>query len=128
MISFDTLIPVLSKLDGVSGGVTLAIVGMIIVFCGLSVIALIIMGINRLLAEKAPDPIPVKSVTPTPASEGITPEIIAVLTAAATAAMQTKVRIRHITVMGQRGGQAWVAGGRMSVMGSHKPHLRKPRG
>lgn len=110
-------------------GVVLLVVGMGVVFVALA----LMLGLVAVLARVAKRPEPVAAASPSPApaptvvSEGaITPELVAVLTAAAVAATGGPVRVRRVTVLGSTQSGAWLAGGRASLMGSHRPVRRRP--
>ena len=68
----QTVIPTLAVLEGVRGGIVLAIVGMLIVFVGLSIIALFISFLNKSMAEPSgtsETSRPAKRPTPAPAAK-----------------------------------------------------------
>jgi hypothetical protein len=52
--------------------------------------------------------------------EGLDPEVLAVLSAAAHVALGGPVKIHRVHVHRERGGEAWAAVGRMDVMVSHR--------
>lgn len=128
-------------------GLVLTLVGMLVVFVSLLVIALLIVGGNRLelrLTEPASqttsgDAYPLPEIPAPETASGVEPaaqqadqadqtELIAVLTAAATAALRARVRVRRVTLLGtSQGAGSWVTGGRMTLLGSHKPHLKGGR-
>lgn len=111
---------------GVGSGVTLMIVGMGVVFTALTVILLVITLLNRVLRERSE---PAVAAAPIKPDAGPAPETVAVLAAAATAATGKLIRVRRITMLGASGRgsdrAAWVAGGRASLMGSHRPQRPK---
>lgn len=116
-------------------GITLMLVGMFVVFATLLIIMFLITGIAKLIGEEVSDapsatPDPVGAVTssisathvPQPSSEEglVTPEIIAVITAAAVTVLGKTVRVRGVTLINSPGG-AWLSGGRARLMSSHSP-------
>ena len=110
-------------------GVILLVVGMGVVFLALTLIMTLVMILGRLARELAPKPAaaPAPAPAPTQTTDEITPELVAVLTAAAVAATGGPVRVRRVTVLGAgSSGGAWLAGGRASLMGSHRPGHRRP--
>jgi len=135
--------------DGDIGrGLVLSLVGVLVVFGALSIILGLVVGLERLsewMNPTAPTkrPAPSEKSTagdvvepaPTAASESAAapgepdPALVAVIAAACTAVLHRRVRVRRIMPLGtSQSGHAWVAGGRMTIMGSHRPHMRKPRG
>jgi Na+-transporting methylmalonyl-CoA/oxaloacetate decarboxylase gamma subunit len=99
----------------------LMIVGMLVVFTSLSVIGLLIALINRLLdSSEAAKPV----VEAAPASAKTDTELVAMLTAAATAALRRPVRVHRVRMLGLTSRQHWVAEGRAGVMTSHR--VRRP--
>lgn len=119
---------------GLVSGVVLMIVGMFVVFGSLLLIMGLVGAMNRLLQDPTPttgrrdiaERVGSAPLSNPPAEgSGVTPELVAVLTAAAYAATQRPVRVRRITVVGSSGGSAWLAGGRASLMGSHRPVRRR---
>ncbi|MEM1165894.1 MAG: OadG family transporter subunit [Planctomycetota bacterium] len=107
-------------------GVALMVVGMVVVFGALVLIGLIVMGVRRVLDRPVHTPTPQASPRdPMPA--GISPERIAVIAAAATAAVGKPVRVHRVVMLGEQGGSAWARGGRRTIMGSHRPFRPGPR-
>lgn len=107
-------------------GVVLMVVGMGVVFVALTVILGLILLVRKILEEKPvpatqPEQVSTPAQQPVQADDGVTPELVAVLTAAAVVATGKPVRLRRIAITGARSGDAWVAGGRQSLMGSHRP-------
>jgi Na+-transporting methylmalonyl-CoA/oxaloacetate decarboxylase gamma subunit len=56
-------------------------------------------------------------------------ELVAVLTAAATAVLKKPIRVRRVRFVSRQpaGSAGWVSQGRSGIMGSHRPHLRRKR-
>ncbi len=104
-------------------GVVLMIVGMGVVFASLCVLLLLISALRRVsertAAEAQPDgDAPLANVD---VDEGVTPELVAVLTAAATAAVDRPLRIRKVRIASTAPGAAWLSGGRAALMATRKP-------
>jgi len=139
---------------GLASGLTLMVVGMAVVFGVLSAALLVVVLLNRVLSEdfgrardaaRAPTPVaaPIPAIgdEPTPElaavvaaatiaaqryrSGAMPPDLVAALAAVATAAVDRPVRIRRITRVGPSTGGAWTAGGRSSLMGSHRPRRKR---
>lgn len=97
-------------------GVVLMVVGMGVVFVALTVL----MGVVALLRRVFDPAAPVAVVPAAPAVEdGVAPEIVAVLSAAAVAAMGAPVRITR--VKRAEGGAAWASQGRGRLMDRGRP-------
>lgn len=116
--------------SGLGTGVVLMVVGMSVVFAALTVLlgVVALLGCvlrDRDVVERGGVPGGEASTPGVAGADGLSSELVAVLTAAAVAVMRKPVRIRRITVVGQAGGSAWLAGGRSSLMGSHKPTRRR---
>jgi Na+-transporting methylmalonyl-CoA/oxaloacetate decarboxylase gamma subunit len=132
MITPTPLITLADAEADLASGVVLMAVGMLVVFVALVLILASIALIRRVAdrPEGAPAVAPApEAKTSAPAEapaedEAITPELLAVLTAAAVAATGTRVRVRRVALVGDR-SDAWLAGGRASLMGSHKPPRAK---
>lgn len=107
---------------GFGGGVAMMIVGMGVVFISLVFIGLVAALISRLFRERSARPEAVAK-PPEPAEEKPGPDgvTVAVIAAAAAAALQRPVRVKRITMIGRQGPDAWVTGGRSSMLGSHVP-------
>lgn len=113
---------------------TLMGVGMAVVFSALVLLWIVIALTDRLAdwhltrrqpatAETAPgDQEPSGAMADTDHD----PHLIAVLTAAATAALGTPTRVKRVHFLG-REDQGWAQEGRRLVMTSHQPHLHKRR-
>lgn len=107
-----------------------AVMGMGIVLFAFLLIMVIFMVLKKIRQSSAepeesnqPQVAPQES-TPAPQQEpGITPELIAILTAAAFAALGTNVRIRKIRFTDTHSNTAWADTGRRLIHTSHR--LRK---
>lgn len=114
--------------DPLNFGLVLSVVAMAVVLATLAVLAAVIGAITRLdrrsqtQPSTAPPPVAVPS-----ASDIAAPELLAVLAAAATAVIGRPIRVRRVVMLGQT-KSAWVAGGRSTIMGSHRPHMHKTSG
>jgi len=112
--------------DPVTMGLTLMVVGMLIVFVALVLLMAVIRLIDMATAGSAPATEPAaapKPVAPVE-EEGVNEELLVVLAAAATAALRRSVRVRRVRLV-KRSDGSWVAGGRQGIMTSHRPHLRR---
>jgi len=101
-----------------ASAVSLMIIGMLVVFVSLSVIGLLIALSNRVFADRKPGP--GGAETPETAQR----ELIAVLTAAATAALRRPVRVHRVRMLGLTGREPWVTEGRVGIMTSHRIRKR----
>lgn len=120
-MSEPALIPVSYLADastGFGGGVAMMIVGMGVVFVSLVVIGLVAALIARLFRERTAAPKPAEPAEKPTGPDGAT---IAVIAAAAAAALHRPVRVKRITMIGRHGPDAWVTGGRSTMLGSHTP-------
>jgi sodium pump decarboxylase gamma subunit len=105
-------------------GVALMIVGMGVVFVALTIIGFVAAVMTRALREQPPDPEP-EAVEPAEPGVGVDGRTVAIITAAAAAALHRPVRVRRVTVVGRRGHEAWVSGGRSILLGSHAPRYHR---
>ncbi len=118
--------------------VSYQVVGLVVVFIALGSIWLLMelmgwifrgLARHRAAAAAAPAPV-VPSVTPAEpmASSGITPEVLAVLTAAVNEMLESRGRIVGITSVEARPSEfnvqmlAWASDGRRRLLDSHRPH------
>jgi sodium pump decarboxylase gamma subunit len=128
-MSLTQLPTMLAMQDGnLTEGFALMVVGMLVVFLSLTVLAGVVLGIGRLLQPPAPAPMPAAS-TPAPipaASEGIDPHHLVAIAAAVAVVVDRPHRLRHVVPVGHH-GDGWVTEGRVSIMTSHRPHLSKQR-
>ena len=123
------------EFGSIGAGITLMLVGMFVVFATLLMIMLVIAGINRLVGKEEPATPTGTTATSSPQTpsnanahsgqlpekgDDLTPELVAVITAAAVAALQKPVRLRGVTLIDTT-GSAWLSGGRSRLMGSHSP-------
>ncbi|OQY27555.1 MAG: hypothetical protein B6244_10265 [Candidatus Cloacimonetes bacterium 4572_55] len=97
-----------------------SVIGFLVVFLALIIVALMI----RVLAsvdfqeEKKPKPHSENKLMPMSNREEISPEIIAIISAAVTVAIDKKYKVRRIRLHKRGRGQSWSMQGQMSVMGS----------
>ncbi|MEM1331582.1 MAG: OadG family protein [Planctomycetota bacterium] len=103
-------------------GVALMIVGMSVVFSSLVVIGLVIGLISMLAQPNAVDEAPVQPAGRPSPEDAVSPELVAVITAAATAAVRRPVRVRRVVMLGRSDGDPWVSAGRAVLIGSHRLH------
>ncbi len=115
--------------DGaISLGLSLMVVGMSVVFVALMLIGAILGLLGKLMGQAPTDDetpaqgAAVTSATEAPQTSMATglddPRLVAVITAAATAAIGSRVKIRRI-VSATQGGGAWSAMGRSAIHTSH---------
>ncbi|WP_428387582.1 OadG family transporter subunit [Mucisphaera sp.] len=120
----------LAESGGLQTGLLLMMVGMTVVFGSLVVLLSVVQLVKALLSDK-PEPVLAEkpSVAPTPVAvaavdppvEGLVDgALLAVLTAAATAALGTRARVRGVRLIARR-DRAWSQQGRRSIMTSHRP-------
>lgn len=132
---FSTLAANTASLDARLGeGLGLMAVGMTIVFLALVVIGSLVWVTQRLLhevaepvAEEAQEPSPIVQGTPPAATDndGVSPQLVAVLTAAAMAVVQAPLQITRVRHLQPQDIQGWVHSARA---GSHRqPAFRKGR-
>ena len=125
-----------SQSELIEDALVLMLVGMGVVFMGLVVLMFVSNAIRAMCAEKkAPAPAAATQATgptstghsPVSATDNsFDPQLIAVLTAAATAALRRPVRVlsaRNYLVK-QDPGHIWSQSGRRSIMTSHRPKHR----
>jgi sodium pump decarboxylase gamma subunit len=109
---------------------TLMGVGMAVVFTALLLLWLVIAIVDRAThrteqTKTKTDGGVAASGSPSDASPSTDdPQLIAVLTAAATAALGQRVRLRRVHFLGDE-DPSWSREGRRLVMTSHRPHLHK---
>lgn len=99
--------------------VTVTIVGMGIVFVSLFVMGEIFKLLGHLLIrEEAPAPVPQPAPKSVPA-DGVDPNLVVVLAAAATAAVGKRVVVRRITFINHNTISGWSEAGRIGIHTSH---------
>lgn len=110
-------------MDYLSLAVQLAATGMTVVFSGL-VLLFVLMSLFRYL-EARPKSDQSKeraesSASPQPSPDALTPEMMAVISAAVTQAIGRKVRVKRIRYRAADSGTSWSRQGRVTIMGSHR--------
>lgn len=116
-------------------GLIIMVVGMLVVFAALAVLMGLIELINGLTSEKKPGAIAspaakpettddIATMAPAPTT-GHDPHMIAILTAAATAALRRPVAVKSARLVSTQPDSAWARQGRRSIMGSHRPYRRR---
>lgn len=131
----------LADIEAVDDAIGLMLVGMAVVFTALVLLYGMVTLINRLgdrlgqraVAEATRTPRVAAKGQAAPAakpapdqSDAITPQLLAVLTAAATAAMHKPVQVTRVKFVHQNKGQLWAQMGRRSIMTSHRlPHRKR---
>ena len=104
-------------------GLVLMVVGMGVVFFVLVLLSVLIGIMNR---EVKPAQALTPDVAPASVAEGeIPPEHLAVIAAAVAVAAGPRARISRLVFLGHSSQREWVAGGRATVMGSHRPNARR---
>ncbi len=120
--------------SGIAVGITLMFVGMTVVFTSLLLIWGMIALMHRLFGSDSTPPTPAPSApaaAPPPSTQSalsslddeLSPELIAVITAAAVAVLRKPLQIRRVSLVRPNAdsASAWLAGGRTRLMGSHSP-------
>lgn len=115
--------------DVIGEGIALMIVGMLVVFVALIVVGASIAGLSAVMRrvearEQAELPPTHAARNGVPHDAGFSPSApdartLAIITAACTAALGTRVRVRRVTFLNQNTVSAWAEAGRMGVQGSH---------
>ncbi|MCB1964222.1 MAG: OadG family protein [Rhodocyclaceae bacterium] len=104
-------------------GVELMIVGMGVVFSALVLVGLVMVVLRLVAADKQPAAKPsaaaASAAAKTPAEPAITPELIAVLAAAATVAVGRPARVSRVRFVSYTPGHAWTERGRTTVQSSY---------
>ncbi|MEQ9460939.1 MAG: OadG family protein [Phycisphaeraceae bacterium] len=118
----------LASTGGVQTGLLLMVVGMGVVFGSLLMLMTVVALMQRVLAE-APAVVVTPPREPTPvvaasSGGGVDGALVAVLTAAATAALGRQARIHGVRLVARR-DRAWAQQGRRSIMTSHRPQRRR---
>jgi sodium pump decarboxylase gamma subunit len=116
-------------------GLIIMVVGMLVVFSALAVLMGLIELINSLTAEKKSAAIAAPASKPDTTDDIDTmapvqgtahdPHMIAILTAAATAALRRPVAVKSARLVSTPPDSAWARQGRRSIMGSHRPYRRR---
>ncbi|RRR73947.1 MAG: hypothetical protein EI684_08055 [Candidatus Viridilinea halotolerans] len=116
--------------DPVIIAVQITIIGVIVVFAALALVALALVALgqlNRLPGGKkaqAQEESPVASALPAPAAAlpagQVGPELIAVISAAASAMLGQPVRVTSIRYDSNPGADAWARRGRIAIMDSRR--------
>ena len=94
-----------------------ALVCMSVVMC---VMALLVGVLYAFQAVSRRQAAATSSAAPAAAEEGITPELVAVLAAAATAALGKAVVVRRIHALRPAGQENWSRVGRIDILRSHR--------
>ena len=113
--------------DGLVIALQLAIIGMGVVFTALALLVLLLTAFKRVdLAmskpkpEAIPTPAPSAQPSTQPSVNGIPPEeVVAVISAAITAALTRQVQVKRIRYLGNVSETAWSRQGRVTIMASH---------
>ena len=105
-----------------SSAATLMVVGLLVVFTTLVVLALVIVGLGRLgrVGEERAVNAPAPDSEAEPSGGGDRRHLV-VISAAVAAAAGPRSRVHRIVVLGREAGRQWVSEGRVEVMGSHRP-------
>jgi NhaP-type Na+/H+ or K+/H+ antiporter len=113
--------------------VDITITGLVVVFTALVSVSLLVWLFEKIdrpqPASEAKQPVqaprtqhePAMSAQKTMPGDGISPEILAAIMAAATLATQQKIRIVRVQYRQTPGDTAWSRQGRYSIMTSHLP-------
>lgn len=87
------------------------------VFTGMGVLTLILFAMRRAGRRRASPPVE--------AGQGVDPQVVAVLAAAATEAVGRPVLIHRVHIHRERAAELWSRAGRMDIMVSHRVERRK---
>lgn len=112
-------------MDYIAIGLQLTATGMMVVFSGL-VVLFGMMSMFQLLEQRKTSPKTTKTQQPPiPDSAAITPEVLAVISAAVTETFGKQVRVKRIRYRSPQydTGNVWSKQGRVTIMGSH--HTRR---
>ena len=111
-------------------GLQITVVGLTVVFIALALLAWMLSYFDRIDAwftkrrtqseDKA-----AKSAVEGPIEEGISPEIIAVISAAVAVATDGKAKIKHVRYRRQAANPTWQMQGRATIMASHTINRQK---
>ena len=106
-------------------GIELSIVGVVVVFGALIAIMIMLGALQKIgMATTAPPPAPVAAPVVAPGRPAdLSPELVAVITAAAIAAVGQPIRVRRIRFAGTATNPTWAETGRRDIHTSHR--LRK---
>ena len=111
-------------LKNLTTGIYLMVIGIGVVFVGLFLLMELINVIGlfeRLAARLFKKP----AVEPVSVQEGMTPEEVAVICAAAAEALAAKVEVQQIRRLQDENQDAWSRMGRLDIMRSHNIHTPK---
>ena len=105
-------------------GVEITVVGLTVVFFALALLAWILSYFDRIdnwvsNRQSKSQGTTVGSVAEKSVDEGISPEIIAAISAAVTVAIGRKVKIKHVRYRRQAANPTWQTQGRATIMASH---------
>ena len=124
----------LAQAGDLTQGLILMVVGMFVVFAALTVLMILIAGVNELAKETprlAPPPsprpasrTPAPGSAPAPPTPATDPRLVAILTAAATATLKRPVAVRAVRYAGRSRDSTWARQGRRTIMSSHQPRRR----
>lgn len=98
------------------------IVGMLVVFVGLTFMAVLLVALKRVLVQDPDQSVSEQNANRENASGEINPHHLVVISAAVAAAVRGPVRVHKVILMGREAGRPWVTEGRVTIMGSHRPH------
>ncbi len=113
-------------MEQVWSGLQIAALGIGVVFVALSIIALVLSAFGPLerlilrLHMRHTQPTTAQPVAAPTDNLGLSPELVAVITAAATAALGQPIRVRRIRYDADPRGAAWVQQGRLTIMASRR--------
>ncbi len=131
-----TLALISGLLVRVADGLALTVVGIAVVFLALTLLMLMIVGFNRILARGGAKAGAVSAAGAAVAADlpavgdvAVSPQVVAVISAAVAAALGPGARVHRVRFVGPGERGQWAASGRAGIMGSHRPHLlhRGPR-
>lgn len=111
---------------GLGGAATLMVVGLVVVFTTLVVLAISISLLVRFGRESEPAMADAGEAEAPSAEEflsgGIDRRHLVVISAAVAASVGPRARVHRVVMLGREAGAPWVTEGRIVLMGSHRLH------
>jgi len=96
-----------------------ALICMSVVMCVMALLVGVLYGFQAITRRQAAAAAKATSAVAAP-EEGVTPELVAVLAAAATAALGRSVVVHHIRLIRPAGQETWSRVGRIDLLRSHR--------
>jgi hypothetical protein len=127
-------------MDDMSFALTITVTGVLVVFVALVAVSVFVIVFQRIDQPKPTESpaVPQKSAPPTAkaskapgvaesthpatgASDGVPPEVLAVIVATVSQALERPIRVHRIRYHTQANEAAWARQGRVAIMTSHSP-------